>query len=150
MNIGILETIPVLRHHLVAEQKKNQAHNQLFIEKARIGKNYDLIVSDQSYLPESIPYHTDLIFIPGHARFGSVPENLLLITGGMNQEDTVTFSSIREESAMLCLQKEIFYGKKIILPFESPVLFDRNYGLYHNLATGFLFALADLVFGEEI
>lgn len=150
MKIGLLETIPILRHRIIQEIIRNDLSQKITVEKALFGKEYDLILSDLGYLPETMPFFSGLLLVPGHARIHSVPEHTLLITGGMNREDAVTFSSIAEEKAMLCLQKEIFYGKKSILPFEVPVLFDRNYGLYHNLASGFVFALADLVFGEDL
>jgi hypothetical protein len=150
MKIGLLETIPILRYRLIAEKTKKNFSKKIIVEKARFGQEYDLIVSDLVHLPEDLPFRSGLILVPGHARIGAVPEDSILLTGGMNREDAVTFSSIAEEKALLCLQKEIFYHKKSVLPFEMPVLFDRGYGIYHNLASGFVFALANLVFGEDL
>lgn len=149
MKIGLLETIPILRHRIAKEAARSPFAQKITVEKAHCGEEYDLILSDLNHLPEKLSFHSGLIVLPGHVRC-TAPENTLLLTGGMNREDFITFSSIAEEKAMLCLQKEIFYGKKSILPFEAPVLFDRNYGLYHNLASGFVFALADLIFGEDL
>ena len=150
MKIGFLETIPILRHQIAAKQNQKNFERKFHIEKAKSGEIYDLVLSDQNYLPEALSFESKLFLIPGFARVSAVPENSILLTGGMNREDAVTFSSIAEEKAMLCLQKEIFLGKKSILPFEAPVPFDRGFGLYHNLASGFVFALADLIFGEDL
>ena len=51
---------------------------------------------------------------------------------------------------MLCLQQEIRLGGRNIVPFEKKVVFNRNFSLYKNLATGFALSLARILFTEEL
>lgn len=150
MRIGLLETIPILREKLKRERNAYPCGERIVAESLRRGARYDLILSDKSYFPCSFPCHAEIFLIPGNARIDAIPEEGLLLTGGMAHSDTVSFSSIGEEDALLCVQREIFLMGKSILPFEQKVHFDRNFSLYKNLATGFALALARILFTEEL
>lgn len=55
------------------------------------------------------------------------------ISCGMQDIDSVTFSSISEDSAIVCIRRSLYFGNSFIDPCEFKVCFDRQYGIYHNL-----------------
>ncbi len=150
MKIGFFETTPILQERIKSEKADHPLGKDLFLEPVRYGGRYDLVLSDRNYLPSPLFFQSAVCLVPG--TFENLPpfSGGVLLRGGMNREDAVTFSSIGEDSAMLCLQKEIFFGGKSIVPFEKKVFFDRNFTLYKNLAASFAFSLAELMFAEEI
>lgn len=150
MKIGLFETLPILQEKLKAERIALPFGGKIILEDARKGKDYDLILSDKSYLPEPSPFRAQVYLVPGSAHIGTLPEEGILLTGGMNRADAVSFSSIGEEEAMLCLQQEICFHGQSIMPFEKKVRFDRNFSLYKNLAAGFALSLAHLLFVEDL
>ena len=60
------------------------------------------------------------------------------VSCGMCEKDSVTFSSIGENHAMVCLKRNIFFLNSEFEPCEFRVNFDRTKGLYSNLALGTL------------
>lgn len=150
MRIGLLENLPILREKLKAERILYPYGGKIIVESVRRGAHYDLILSDKSYLPRVFPCEATVLLVPGGAVIGSVPKEGILLTGGMALSDTVSFSSIGEEDAMLCVQREICLLGRNIVPFETKVRFDRNFSLYKNLATGFALSLARILFTEEL
>ncbi len=150
MKIGFLENLPVLQEKLEKDLKNLPFRKELVLESAREEGDYDLLLCDKNYLPASLPFQSKIFLVPGSARVPVLPEKGIFLTGGMNREDAVSFSSIGENCAFLCLEKEIFLPKKSILPFEQKIPFDRNYSLYKNLATGFAKILVTLIFTEEL
>ncbi|MBR5459265.1 MAG: hypothetical protein IKV53_00215 [Clostridia bacterium] len=60
------------------------------------------------------------------------------VSCGMRERDSVTFSSIGEESAMVCLKRRVNFLDREFDPCEFKVPFDRGRGLYANLALGTL------------
>ena len=90
----------------------------------------------------------DACFLAGGGHV-TVPAGVFL-TGGMRNFDPVTFSSIGDDTAMLCLQQEIFWKGKSVVPFEKKVPFDRDFSLYKNLAASFAFCLAEALFLEDL
>ena len=150
MTIGLLESMPLLEARLNPAFLSSPYEAQCRREAARHGAHYDLVLCDKQILPETLPFTCDLLLVPGDAVFTPFLECQLLLTGGMNGEDAVSFSSIGEDSAMLCLQRELRFCGKDIFPFEKPIFFDRNFSLYKNLATGFALSLAELLFGEDV
>ena len=117
--------------------------------QAKRGNSYDLVLWDKNFLPENLSFQSEIFLVPGSARISALPRIGQVLTGGMNREDAVSFSSIGEEEALLCLGQEIFFQKRSIVPFEQKVSFDRNFSLYKNLATGFALSLLTQVFTEE-
>lgn len=150
MKIGCFEKIPVLQNKLKKELSLSPFEKEILLEKARDGKKYDLILWDQNYFPSRLPFQSHIFLVPGSAKIFALPEKGLLLTGGMNREDPVSFSSIGEEEALLCLGREIFLREKSLFPFEMKVPFDRNFSLYKNMALGFARTLVTLFFTEEL
>lgn len=148
MNLTLLEPFPILRHRIEKELKKLNLEKTVRLTPR--GETADLVICDLNRFPPRNCPNSELYFISGQA---SVQKPLLpgfLISGGMSSWDAVTFSSIGEDRAMLCLQQEITLLKKSIVPFEKSVPYDRNYPLFQNLATGFCLSLAEQLFGEEL
>ena len=147
MNIAISEHLPILEN-LLRKQLSTMPTGRIHVEKATRNGNYSLLLSDRSDLPREGFLRAELILVPGGFDFLQRTEAVVL-TGGMNREDAVSFSSIGEKRAMLCLQREIALEGTFIGPFEKSVPFDRNYTLYKNLAVGFALSLADILLREE-
>jgi hypothetical protein len=150
MKIGFFETTAILQEKIQKEKNAFPFGEKLFLEPIRYGGEYDLVLSDKPYLPDPPYFRTFLCLIPGSAEPVLPIPHSILLRGGMNQEDPVTFSSIGDDTAMLCLQQEIFLMGKSIVPFEKKVPFDRNFSLYKNLASSFTFSLTELMFAEEL
>ncbi len=149
MNIALAEHIPILEHSLKQKLHSFPFSSRIHLERATQGKEYDLILSDLDYLSDSWRFSSDLFLVPGRVGNRRFSVEGTVLTGGMNPADPVTFSSIGEDRAMLCLQQEIPFAGRNIGPFEKPIEFDRNFSLYKNLAMGFALALAEIWFGEE-
>lgn len=74
-------------------------------------------------------------------------QNLPVITGGgkvdavlscgMNQKDSLTFSAIDRETALLCLQRDVPLGDYTLQSGEFPVKYFPELSVYHNIAMGF-------------
>ncbi len=63
---------------------------------------------------------------------------------GMCAHDTLSFSSVKENEAQLCLTRAFFFHNTLIEPFESKVPFDPALSLYRNMTRGFLISLNHL------
>ncbi len=150
MRIGLLETLPILREKLKSERILYPYGGKIIAESIRRGARYDLILSDKNYFPQTFPFYTSIFLVPGNAQIPVLPQEGIVLTGGMAHSDSVSFSSIGDEDAMLCVQQEIYLGGRNIVPFERKVRFDRNFSLYKNLATGFALSLAEILFTEEL
>ena len=150
MRIGLMENVPILEEKLKKERGRTPFGERISIERVKPNTAYDLILSDKSFLPHPFPWQADVILIAGGTRIAGFPKQGILLTGGMAHSDAVSFSSIGDADAMLCVQQEICLGRKSIFPFETKVPFDRNFSLYKNLATGFALSLAEILFTEEL
>ena len=60
------------------------------------------------------------------------------VSCGMRERDSITFSSIGENDAMVCLKRNILFVDSVYEPCEFRVEFDRKKGLYANLVLGTL------------
>ncbi len=149
MKIGFFETTAILQEKIRKEKSLFRWGDQIFLEPIRYGNAYDLVLSDKPYLPNPLSFQSFICLVPGSAEPIPPIPNGILLRGGMNREDPVTFSSIGDDTAMLCLQQEIFIKGKSVVPFEKKVPFDRNFSLYKNLASSFTLSLAELMFAEE-
>lgn len=147
MKIGISEPFPLLEYRLKDLYERHQLPHPPRAAR-ETDEGFDLILSDRNFFDSQSLPHAALYLISGEILPKCLPEEGLVITGGMNSGDTVTLSSIGEDRAMLCLQREISLGNVFIGPFERAVPYDRNYNLYKNLAAGFALALT-LFFREE-
>ena len=67
----------------------------------------------------------------------------------MASEDDVLLSSIGENSALICIQQELFHEGRVFLPSEQKIPFDRNFSVYKNLAAGFATVAAKFILGED-
>ena len=149
MRIGLMEAVPILYEKLKSERILYPFGGKIIVENARREISYDLILSDKKHLRQ-IPFCANVFLIPGIADSPLLPTRGILLTGGMSHADSVSFSSIGEEDAMLCLQREIRLMERNIEPFEKKVRFNRNFSLYKNLASGFVLSLAEILFTEEL
>lgn len=150
MKIGFFETTAILQEKIRKEKSSFSFKEPLLLEPVRYGEAYDLVLSDKPYLPDPPFFRCAICLVPGSAEpVPPIPGGILL-RGGMNREDPVTFSSIGDDTAMLCLQQEIFFQGKSVVPFEKKVPFDRNFSLYKNLASSFTFSLAEFMLAEEL
>ena len=60
------------------------------------------------------------------------------VSAGMDSRATLGFSSVGDETSFLCVNREIdFFGKKII-PGEYRVIMKHGVSLYENMILGFL------------
>ena len=149
MKIGFWENIPVLQNKVEKCLALSPYKEKLFWEAARWDEEYDLVLCDKNYFSQKAP-KSEVYLVSGSAKIFSQGERGILLTGGMNREDSVSFSSIGEDTALICLQREIFLKGKSIVPFEMKVPFDRNFSLYKNIASGFTQALITQFFTEEL
>lgn len=149
MKIGLMESVPLLYEKLKSERILYPFGGKIIVEKARRDTWYDLLLSDKKHF-SYIPFHASIFLIPGGADLPILPGRGILLTGGMSHSDPVSFSSIGEEAAMLCVQREIRLMERNVEPFEKKVRFNRNFSLYKNLATGFALSLAEILFTEEL
>ncbi len=147
MNIGIWESLPLMESRLRGLFAR-QGLDPRQITRAR-DAGQDLILSDREPFWGHLLPPADLYLISGLLLPRTLPEEGLVLSGGMGQEDAVTLSSIGEERAMLCLQREITLGGRVVGPFENRIPFDRNFNLYKNLAMGFALSLAQIFREEE-
>ncbi len=150
MKIALMEHLPILESFLQNAAKKCPFKEKMTVEKAVVGETYDLILSDLSWYSPRGFASGSLILVPSYAHVIAPPLAGQLLTGGMNQADPVTLSSIREDRALLCLQQELNLLGKSVYPFEKPFPFDRSFSLYKNLAVGFALSLAEQIFGEDV
>ncbi len=149
MKIGLLESVPILSEKLKSERILYPFGGKIVVENVRRSVRYDLILSDKKHFHQ-LPYQASVFLIPGASDSLAIPSRGILLTGGMSHSDSVSFSSIGEEEAMLCVQREIHLRGHSIVPFEKKVRFNRNFSLYKNLATGFALSLAEILFTEEL
>ncbi len=149
MKIGVFETVPVLLEKLKAQRISFPFGGKLILERAVKGGVYDLVLSDRPHAPDPMPFSAQLYLFPHHARLGNPPAKGQVLLGGMSTWDDLGFSSIGEDEAFLCLQREIIFFGKSIMPFEKKIPLDRNFDLYKNMASGLTFALAQMIFAEE-
>jgi hypothetical protein len=77
-------------------------------------------------------------------------KSLRTVTCGLSQRDTLTYSSIETERAVISLQREIkTLGSNSILPREIPVNFRSSYGDYQLLAAVAVLLLSDMPIPED-
>ena len=146
MKIAVFEHLPILETLVKKRLCTAKEAARVTVEKAVEGCAYSLLLSDRNHVPQGL-LTSELILLPG-GEF--IPETVgTVLTGGMKSEDAVSFSSIGEDRAMLCLQREIPLGRAFIDPFEKSVPYDRNHTLYKNLAAGFALCLAEILLREE-
>ncbi|MBR2616195.1 MAG: hypothetical protein IKC69_05910 [Clostridia bacterium] len=149
MKIGLWEPFPVLERLLIRNTGVFRFPEGVAITRGKQGESYDLLLHDRASL---LPARAQVVLISGEREpiGASHPfSESRILTGGMGCTDPVTFSSIGEDHALLCLQEEIVIGAREIGPFERPVPFLRGYSLFKNLAAGFALSLAEILFGEE-
>ncbi len=99
-----------------------------------------LVVDGNSTLEKFTSRRVDTCFCPS-SRFFDVVSSISVksaVSCGMRERDSVTFSSIGETDAMVCLKRRVNFLGVEFEPCEFRVPFDRTRGLYANLALGTL------------
>ncbi len=66
------------------------------------------------------------------------------VSCGMQGLDSVTFSSISEDSALVCIRRPILFCEKTLYPCEFKTVFDGSMGIYRNLVLALLSHLAQI------
>ena len=102
-----------------------------------ISQDTDIAVCTEKEL--FLPYKTGILLVdssnlPSFVRQINVSA---VVSCGMNEKDTVTFSSIDNDRAVLCVQRDIFYGQIALECGEFPVNYDSNLPVWHNVVLGF-------------
>lgn len=64
------------------------------------------------------------------------------VSCGMETTDSVTFSSISEDSAIVCIRRQILFSNKIISPCEFKAPFNNDLSLYMNLVKSLVWYLS--------
>lgn len=147
MVISFHETYPVTEEFFLKSVKDKYYAKNISVLHGKIPA--DVLISDEKYLFIGDNFQKTLIFAPSDSKISDSANRKNIFLCGMHLNDAVTFSSIGETSAFICLQKEMEFCGMKILPFESKVNFDRNYGLYKNISVGFIITLLDLYFSEK-
>lgn len=99
-----------------------------------------LVIDGNSTLDKFASRRVDTCFCPS-SRFFDVVSSMHVrsaVSCGMRERDSVTFSSIGETDAMVCLKRRVNFLDAEFEPCEFRVPFDRTRGLYANLALGTL------------
>ncbi len=71
------------------------------------------------------------------------------VSCGMQRLDSVTFSSISEDSAVVCIRRPILFCEKIVYPCEFKTSFIGSMGIYRNLVLALLSYLAQAEGDED-
>ena len=61
-----------------------------------------------------------------------------IVSCGMNFYDSVTFSSIGEDTSLICIRRPLAILDRIIEPCEFKFPFDRGRSIYQNLVVGLI------------
>lgn len=155
MLIAIREDLPLIRTRLTDLLSHHPHRDKIRIESVSPFPHTapqdpipHLLLWEGAVYSPRVSAPSRLTVIPFAVPLAAPPEGEVLFAG-MEIEAAISFSSIGERDALLCISREFSFAGESILPFEKKVPYDRNYTLYKNLAAGFALALADLYFGEE-
>lgn len=85
--------------------------------KFELSHNAEILLVNSEKLPE----------------IGGIGKVSRLVSCGMSEKDTVNFSSIDGERAVLCVQRGIMCGDIRLESGEYPVKYDRNLSIYNNI-----------------
>lgn len=85
--------------------------------KLELSHNAEILLVNSEKLPE----------------IGGIGKVSRLVSCGMSEKDTVNFSSIDGERAVLCVQRGIMCGDIRLESGEYPVKYDRNLSIYNNI-----------------
>lgn len=66
------------------------------------------------------------------------------ISCGMQGIDSVTFSSISEDSALVCIRRSLKFKGTVIDPCEFKASFDGRLGIFYNLVISMIDFLSDV------
>ena len=145
MKILCSEPFPLMETYLRDRLQEFSWGEKTPIEKSTPHGHCDLLLSDRTFFCGTEEPTAALTLVSGSCRVTSPPKDGLLLFCGMAPQDPLTFSSIGEDHAMLCLQQEISLHGYDMGPLEIKIPFDRKYSLYKNLAVGFALYLTELL-----
>ncbi len=149
MRIALWEPFPLTETLIRRHLKESGLESSVSVEKATFGEHYDLVLFEGSFFPENPFCSADLWLVPASCVPKKLPRGTFL-TGGMGIDDDISLSSIRERSALICIQREIAGKAQALIPQEQKIPFDRNFTLYKNLAAGFALLWVKFFLGEEL
>lgn len=111
-------------------------------------KNPHLICcTERTRPPEGLS--CNLALLPAAVAPDSLPRARVAVTYGMAGRDTLSFSSIGEEDALLCLTRSVRFGPVTLEAMDVRVNYDHTQSLTDNLVGAFCCLLTDLLFSSE-
>lgn len=149
LHVAIQERLPLLETFFRESFSISATASSPVLIACKSGVECDVVLSDEREFFAPVYPRASVYLIPSSARILQGAATGVVLSGGMRLADAVTLSSIREEDAMLCVQREIRLGKTSVLPFERPIPFDRRYSIYKNIAVGFCRALTEELYGDK-
>ncbi len=105
-------------------------------------KKADILIVDE-YPCDVKPYEkieAEACFLPIHRIHDTIGRFKMksAISCGMSSKDSITYSSINDEKALICIQRRIIFNGKAYEPCEFPVMLNKNISDYQNLIAGTL------------
>jgi hypothetical protein len=104
-----------------------------------------IVVDEQFYPPVHVKYPAASLYLGSEENFrhimtsiGGIPPFESLVFCGMQAKNSVLFSSVSHESAMLCLQRSVVFQNRELEVGEYPVSYHENGSLYDNLVCSFI------------
>ena len=148
MEIALDEPYPLLETLLKRSLEKKEYRDRVVLFSPPLfPETADLCLYDHDHFSPRFLRRAKLIVVPSEAK-GAVSSRHVL-TAGMGLFDPLTFSSLKEDRAMLCLQKGVAIGKCRLEPREVWVPYDPFYSVYKNLAVGMALLICDEIFGRK-
>lgn len=138
---------------LLIERLRDRPYfDKLYFSDASAGKlsRCDLYLCGQNPRFPRCTLKTQLCILPGTQ--SCLPPFVFAkaaVSCGMCAHDSVSFSSIGECSALLCLTRAVPFRQRLFEPAEIRVPFSHRLGIYHNLALSFCIVFLDFFFLKE-
>ena len=108
-----------------------------FVDLSPNEKNYDVIAIGEKGCPfMSVKVNGDVVFCPHEKPLPNQISCESLIDCGMNEKCSLTFSSVGDENAMLCINRDILYKGKRIEQSEKNFTLIPKLTLYDNIVLG--------------
>ncbi len=103
--------------------------------------------TERTRLPEGVA--CTLALLPASAAPDRLPRARVAVTYGMAGRDTLSFSSIGENDALLCLTRSVRFGPVTLEAMDVRVDYDHARSITDNLVGAFCCLLTDLLFASE-
>lgn len=138
--IAVLEKTNVLKKKLEAEISKYPFKDLIKIVSYDENEYSDILLIDENMSLFKSDFSCNLCVLCLPISIEGLKARSV-VSCGMLLKDSVTLSSIGEEKAMLCLQRNVDFFGVILQPFEKSIPFDRSLSIYRNVSIAFLLLL---------